>query len=112
VDGEYYFAVRANKRDIDNNLLSVSIGTINLQIIEGETYQLRENEDGNAVGRFFFAYTSSYTSSDQYTGEITITKLDQVNQIVSGLFWFDIEHPYTNALVRVREGRFDMQYSQ
>ena len=53
----------------------------------------------------------SRTNSIQ-TGNLTITKLDQTNQIVSGTFWFDVEHPISGEIVEVREGRFDMQYTQ
>ena len=52
----------------------------------------------------------SRTNSIQ-TGNLTITKLDQVNQVVSGAFWFDVKD--SNGTVhQIREGRFDMQYTQ
>ncbi|WP_298392844.1 DUF6252 family protein [Flavobacterium sp.] len=110
VNGGYYFALQGNKRDSNNNLLSVSLGTINLQIFENNTYQLKEQQDGNARGRFYL--NTLYNDTSQiYTGELTITKLDQVNKIVSGTFWFDVLHPLTNEVVKIREGRFDMQYT-
>ena len=111
VDGGYYFAVQGNKRNENNNLIGISLGTINLQIVESNTYQLKEQQPGNARGRLYFSTLYNDTSTT-YTGELTITKLDQINQIVSGTFWFDVIHPFTNQVVKVREGRFDMQYSQ
>ena len=111
VNGGYYFALQGNKRDSNNNLLRVSTGTLNLQLEEVETYQLLENQDGNATGRFSFNGVANYTSSSN-TGEIKIVKLDTQNQIVSGTFWFDVEHPITGEIVQIREGRFDMQYTQ
>ena len=42
--------------------------------------------------------------------KITITKLDEVNHIVSGTFWFDVQD--TNGVIhQIRDGRFDMQYT-
>ncbi|WP_425413758.1 hypothetical protein [Psychroflexus tropicus] len=41
-----------------------------------------------------------------------MTKLDTDNQIVSGTFWFDVEHPTTGEVLEIREGRFDMQYTE
>lgn len=110
VNGGYYFALQGNKRDSDNNLLRISIGTINLQIAQNNIYQLKEQQDGNSVGRFSVNGLPSYTSSN-YTGELKITKLDTQNQIVSGTFWFDVKDQ-NNVIHQIRDGRFDMQYTQ
>ena len=48
----------------------------------------------------------------QYTGKLIITKLDFENQIVSGIFWFDLENPFTGERVEIREGRFDTLFTQ
>jgi hypothetical protein len=111
VNGGYYFSVQGNKRDSENNLLTISIGVLNIELTQGTTYQLLENEDGNATARFLISTLSNYTSSNN-SGELTITKLDTENQIVSGTFWFDVIHPLTGEIVEIREGRFDMQYTQ
>jgi len=106
--GGYYFALQAGKNDSANNSLGISIGTIELQIEQNSTYQLKEQQAGNARGRFYFSALFNDTSST-YTGELTITKL--TNQIVSGTFWFDVLHPVTGKVVKIREGRFDMEYT-
>ncbi len=110
-NGGYYFALQGNKRDSENNLFDISVGTINLQIEENNTYQLKDNQNGNAVGRFSISGVPRFTSSNTYNGEVKITKLDKKNQIVSGTFWFDVLHPFTGQVVKIREGRFDMEYS-
>uniref|UniRef100_UPI003899E6B3 DUF6252 family protein n=1 Tax=Tenacibaculum tangerinum TaxID=3038772 RepID=UPI003899E6B3 len=56
-------------------------------------------------------YQVSHTSAN-YTGELTITRFDLTNKIVSGTFWFDIKHPTTGATVEIREGRFDTLFTQ
>ncbi|WP_046758677.1 DUF6252 family protein [Kordia jejudonensis] len=110
VDGGYYFALQGNKRDSNNNLINISIGTINSQLIEGEIFQLLENQDGNVTARYSFNSIFNYTTQI-YTGELEITKLDETNQIVSGTFWFDVEDPISGEIREIREGRFDMQYT-
>ncbi|WP_418651151.1 DUF6252 family protein [Tenacibaculum aestuariivivum] len=85
-------------------------------ISENETLVFDEIADGNAYAGCGFVFSTtngnfSYTNS-QYTGELTITKLDFTNNIVSGKFWFDIEHPTTGEIVEIREGRFDTLFTQ
>jgi len=50
------------------------------------------------------------TGQDKYVGELTITKLDTVNFIVAGTFWFDAVSE-TGEVVEIRKGRFDIPYS-
>ncbi len=111
VNGGYYFALQGNKRDSENNYFRIGVGTINLQIAQNHTYQLLENQNGNATGRFYYNTLYKNTSSN-HTGELKITKLDTQNKIVSGTFWFDVLHPVTNQVVKIRDGRFDMQYTE
>ena len=110
VGGGYFFALQGNKRNTNNDLIRIGLGTNRLQIEEEQTYDLLENAEGNASGTYRFNFDSPYTTS-VHTGELTITKLDQVNQVVSGTFWFDVKD--SNGTVhQIREGRFDMQYTQ
>lgn len=51
-------------------------------------------------------------TSSTFTGEMTITKLDFENYIVSGTFWFNLKHPVTGDTVKIREGRFDSHFYQ
>ncbi|WP_046758676.1 hypothetical protein [Kordia jejudonensis] len=111
VDGGYYFALQGNKRDNNNIGLLIGIGTNNFQIFENQTYILTENTPPNVSGAFAFGGVFSYTSTT-FTGELHITKLDETNQIVSGTFWFDVEDPISGEIREIREGRFDMQYTQ
>lgn len=109
VNKGYYFAITAVRRFDPKNYISIGLGTIQLQIFEGNTYPLLRQEIGKANGSLYKNYTVTYTS-DQYTGELKITKLDPVNYIISGTFWFDI---IDNRGVKheIREGRFDMHYT-
>jgi hypothetical protein len=109
VNGEYYFLVNGSNYN-ENILQVVRLRTEKRQIFEGETYNLYEWEDGNATGNYTLNNIENYTTQLQ-TGELTITKLDFDNNIVSGTFFFDVED--NNGIVhQIREGRFDMQFTQ
>ena len=110
VDGGYHFALQGNRRDELSHKITIALGTNKLEIEQGETYNLFENIDGNANGVYAYSINISYTTQI-HTGKLTITKLDQINQIVSGTFWYDIKD-YNDVVHHIREGRFDMHYTQ
>lgn len=110
VDGGYYFGLQGNKRDDNNDRITIALGTNNRQLQQGYNYELLENMSGNAFGIYSLSPFSSYTSAVQ-TGELNITKLDPDNQIVCGTFWFDVKD-HKGIIHQIREGRFDMQYTQ
>lgn len=109
INGEYFFGIDAARRFGSNNFIALGMGTNNLPIVAGTTYQLLEWENGKANGGYFLNTSTTYTSSLN-TGQMKITKLDTVNQIVSGTFWYDI---IDNQGVKheIREGRFDTRFT-
>lgn len=107
INGGYYFSLQANRRDENNIPLLLGCSTLNLQIFSGQTYQLKEKIEGNAYGNYSYAANFTYTSQIQ-TGELKINKL--TSTIVSGTFWYDIID-YQGNLHQIREGRFDMLYT-
>ena len=114
IEGEYFFSVGGNDEDILPQ--NIYIQTQKKSISEGEILVFNEISDGNAYagGGFVFSINNgdfSFTNS-QFSGELTITKLDFTNHIVSGTFWFDIQHPVTGEIVEIREGRFDPSSSK
>ena len=109
VDGGYYFSLQANKRDASNNLIALGCSTQKLEIAEGQTYILKERIDGNSYGKYFLNIEFTYTSLIN-NGEMKITKLDLINKIVSGTFWYNIKDFQGNSH-QIREGRFDLQYT-
>ena len=54
---------------------------------------------------------NEFFTNDNFKGELIITKFDQVNQIISGTFWFDAVNN-KGEKVEVRDGRFDMTYNK
>jgi hypothetical protein len=112
IDGGYYFGISGD--NYSSNPVGISLGTINKTISEGDIYSLLSSDSGNAGGSVFFRTNDisgeTAETSSEYSGELHITKFDEVNQIVSGTFWFDVKHPVTGERVEIREGRFDAVY--
>ena len=106
---EQNFSISA--QNLNRNPRLVWLGTFSKDIVEGETYQLNENTAFNAWASCRFktpdAIAEFASTNSNYTGEMTITKLDFENNIVSGTFWFDLQHPVSGETVEIREGRFD-----
>jgi len=114
IDGKYYFGIQGS--DTVGMITGVGMGTDKKIIEQGNVYPLLEPIDGNANGganitQSVSSGTISFTNM-QYTGELTITKLDFTNHIVSGTFWYNIKNPYTNETIEIREGRFDTLFTQ
>lgn len=115
VDGEYYFVVGASYQK-NGILKSLSLGTEKKQISQGETLNLFNRVDGNAYGLYYKSDSNTGTDELMYTsqintGELKITKLDFTNNIVSGTFWYDIKDNH-GIIHQVREGRFDMHFTE
>jgi len=115
VDGGYYFAIGGEiKKNMSNGLWVIHIGTENKAISENEILTLVKREVGNAWGGGFsspFDYYPFSETNSEYTGELTITKLDFEKRIVSGTFWFDLKSPRTGERIEIREGRFDTLFT-
>jgi len=115
IDGGYLFNVNANNKKV-SILTSIALGTMNLQISQGQTYNLSEKIDGNAFGSYFIGDDNTgiiniFETSKINGGQLRITKLDFTLNIVSGTFWYDIKDNQ-NVVHQIREGRFDMQFTQ
>ena len=109
VNGDYYFTLQANKKDIFDNFIALGIGTQKLQIFQNQTYSIVEKLDGKTFGLFYFNTIFNYTSQIEM-GQLTISKLDLTNQIVSGTFWYDVKDSF-GVIHQIREGRFDMRFT-
>lgn len=116
VSGEYFFGVGFPRGVGFPD--TISLGTNELSIDEGQTFTLLNSNPGNAFAEVLFEYDNSIPgfienqTSNQNTGTLTITKLDEQNQIVSGSFEFEILNPEDGQLYQITEGRFDSFYTQ
>jgi Family of unknown function (DUF6252) len=50
-----------------------------------------------------------WMTSSTHTGSVTITRIDDVNRIVSGTFQFNAGSLYNSGVLSVTEGRFDLR---
>jgi hypothetical protein len=73
-----------------------------------QKYSLEDNISGNSSGLYIALSQNNYTSS-RYTGELSISKHDSINYIISGTFWFDVQD-HKGVVHQIREGRFDIKY--
>ena len=91
----------------------VGILTDSLQVFQNQTYLL--NNTPHIRGTAWAVYKNmgkEYYSRENLSGEFKITKLDSINKIISGTFWFDAIDTLSNTTVQIREGRFDLQYTE
>ncbi len=114
VDGEYNFGI--NGLDNVGNLTSLNISTYDKSLEEGQTYQLIQDDIGNAWAGGYFDTDNSFgefvTTNQENSGTLKINKFDFTNFIISGTFSFDLLDPYTGNIIQIREGRFDSHFSQ
>ena len=114
VDGGYVFSVYGDKNTNFTWYIHL-VNRGNAPIIEGQTYILNGDNPGYGGAGFFvkeaFDSEDALTTSE-YTDEMTITRFDMEEEIVSGTFWFDLENPWTGETIEIREGRFDTHFSQ
>jgi len=109
-----YYAFVVNGVKKTKPIFSIVIGSSAEPLMEGNTYSLNKDEKGKQWGGIGFVYEpeipfqANYTNGTTYKGEMTITKLDMENQIISGTFWFDVRDPKTGETRKVRDGRFDV----
>jgi hypothetical protein len=114
-NGEFFFGLTfKDQRGTIDEIVSLGTGYITLE--ENITYILDKNttDDGDYVGGGG-AYRPSNLDNGQYlttssvTGELTISRLDLSNSIISGTFWFDAINEQ-GEIVEIRDGRFDYVY--
>ncbi|WP_366518820.1 DUF6252 family protein [uncultured Winogradskyella sp.] len=65
---------------------------------------------GGASGKYLYN-GDIFDTDHENSGQLTITHLDLNNQTVSGTFFFDVIDQ-NGDLRQIREGRFDMQFTQ
>jgi hypothetical protein len=108
-NGVFNLGLQANKRNENNYVVWIGLKAKEFELEENQTYNLlEEGNPTNGYGVFGLAGSYSYTTQN-YSGKLTITKLDLENKIISGTFFFDIQD-FTGKIRKITEGRFDMQF--
>jgi hypothetical protein len=86
---------------------SVNVGTDSLLVTEGTTYTFKKSK-GFPSG--IYLKDLEYNTISDNSGQLKITKFDQVNRILSGTFFFEGTNNSTGQKVSITEGRFDIRY--
>lgn len=100
---------------------SVNVATNSEALVENSTYELVaittdaiNNQYNSNFGEFIIAsayvQTTYFYTTNLSKGELKITKLDTLQNIISGTFWFDAVNS-SGEKTEVRQGRFDMRYN-
>jgi hypothetical protein len=104
--GGYYLNIPATDWKADPNQI-INIGTDSLLVEEGKSYPIMTTK--GAVQAFYFS-ERKYAKLDQDPGELTITRFDRTQGIISGRFHFVGTDLSTGKQVQVTEGRFDVRF--
>jgi hypothetical protein len=110
----YVFNIKATNYD-KNPIESIVLSADSLKLTQGMILNLASGEKGvSGKGRFYttgITYDTEFTTSEIVKGELLLNKFDEVNLIVSGVFWFDaVDNQGT--IIHVTEGRFDKNYTR
>jgi|694.fasta_scaffold43719_2 hypothetical protein len=92
------------------NLRAINIASKGVELQQGQTYPLVLQSNNSCYASYGISTIPQYSTNNNNVGQLKITKLDHVNNIISGTFWFDAVNG-NGVKVEIREGRFDMQYS-
>ncbi|MCK9404782.1 MAG: hypothetical protein M0Q26_15420 [Chitinophagaceae bacterium] len=111
----YTFALGATNKKDPTNITTVGFGFDSIRMNIG-LLLLKVRRNGHGGGQVGFYNDSNpngdiYSTNDFVTGELNIKKLDTVNQIASGTFWFDAVNA-NGQKAQIREGRFDVRYTR
>ncbi|HLV23648.1 MAG TPA: hypothetical protein VKY36_02565 [Moheibacter sp.] len=112
--GGYAFNIRASNELLDKSI-SLKMSDSEIPLNEGSTYplELEIDDNFNAVYHHWDSDSNlyyDYITNEEYSGEMTILKLDEDNKIIAGTFWFDCVDISTGKTSRITEGRFDLKY--
>lgn len=93
-------------------LKGINIGCLDAPLISENNYILLEKLPPNYFGQYtiYGGITLNSTSTINLPGNLTITRFDPVNYIISGTFEFSVLDDNGNE-VKITNGRFDMQYT-
>jgi hypothetical protein len=111
VNGGYQFSLGFSNDQQTNSLRGVNIASHNLALKQGDVYPLINDNGNSAFASYYKFNDSQYFTNNLVIGELKISKLDQINSIISGTFWFDGINE-NGIKIEIREGRFDMQFTQ
>jgi hypothetical protein len=107
VNGEYYFSISAT---FNKTIRGIGIGSQGIELIQGSSYNLIEINSGNFSADVYINANNNFETTSVSPGNITISKFDLQNNIVSATFEFTVVDPVTGTIYEITEGRFDSRF--
>lgn len=108
IERDYYYGsiiIGANKRGTNGANERINI---NVTGIFSDTLFIIDNK--NSQNFYYRQENPMYYPDSNHIGEFHLKKLDTINNIMSGTFWFDAIDTTTEKIVQIRDGRFDLKY--
>jgi len=92
---------------------SVFINIDSAVLEEGKKYLLSKFVRGTASGGFNNGIDDNalYKTNNEVVGELLIKKIDKINQVVAGTFWYNAVNSLGDT-VKITNGRFDVKYTR
>jgi len=113
VNGKQGFAISARHSEGETGQV-IGIGGDSIAITVRPYELTTRNVSGKLSGKYTFSKVTTlgnyYYTNEIQRGQIFIKHFDEINQIVSGTFWFDAIDSTTEKIIQIREGRFDLPY--
>ncbi len=119
----YVLAIRASNSFTDKDVY-IELNRGDEPLMAGQTYPLVLKTDGaigatygfatntpdpNSPDIFYYDYFEHVTTNE-YVGEITFSRVDETNKIISGEFYFTCINASNGTTAEIRDGRFDLVY--
>ena len=105
ISGYFYLNIRGGEEETDETLnITAAINNTGQYILNSVAFEasfIRRLSNG-----MYFYYITDST----HTGLLNITRLDTINNIISGTFYFDAFNEQTQDLIKITSGRFDFKY--
>ena len=119
----YYLFLNAFNRDTQKNI-DIMLAKSDVPLVQGQTYPIVLKADAAVNAQYsFYSYTPhpehsnvsiftthEYKTTNEYSGQLKILKIDEANFIISGTFSFDAINSVNGKTASITEGRFDVKY--
>lgn len=113
MNGKYFLTIGADFIKDDQHKTIQIVGQ-DLKQLEEKAYVLEEREASKIWAGYYEGSSDvpySFFTTNEVTGNLIITKLDQEKFIISGEFYFTALNEDGN-LIKIRDGRFDLNYAK
>ena len=107
-DKEYFVLVGSRIIDNDSVFETVKVA-LKKDITSTGIFPIASYDIDKTYAQVLYYYSNNeFETKSVHSGELTITKLDRENFIISGTFWFTAVNDQGDTL-RVTDGRFDVR---